>query len=38
LQKATAEQLAAGDLNKDGRIGISEVNRILRAVLGLDTL
>lgn len=38
LQQATADQLAAGDLNGNGRIEIAEVTQILRAAVGLATL
>lgn len=38
LQQATADQLAASDLNGNGRIEIAEVTQILRAAVGLATL
>jgi hypothetical protein len=34
----TSEQLAAGDLNKNGRIDIPDVTKILRAAIGLEKL
>lgn len=38
LVTASPAQLAAGDLNGDGKIAINEVTQILRAAVGLVTL
>jgi hypothetical protein len=38
LKNPTEAQIAAGDINKNGKIDIADVTRILRAAVGIEKL